>query len=167
MVQKGRNSIYIAIFRVKNIDIGFIDGMGQTTLRSRSNLAHYPKKSPTRVSSEVQAWSPSVDSVAFWSEKAFWAGGSWWLQITTYVEPNITHPLALKRRQWASNYSASHWADRQNNGTGIQPAKKTQRGFLGIPLLCNSHWIWKHLVWCLVYIDTNMVRAGVVVAPST
>ncbi|MGA6924117.1 MAG: hypothetical protein WBY88_00470, partial [Desulfosarcina sp.] len=39
-----RNTTYIAILGVKNIDIGERgNGTGETTLPSRSNLAHHPK----------------------------------------------------------------------------------------------------------------------------
>ena len=54
-MQRGRNTIYIAIFRIKNSDIGWSCGTGETTLCSKSNLAHHPKMSQARVPAEIQS----------------------------------------------------------------------------------------------------------------
>ncbi len=52
------------------------------------------------------------------------------------------------------------------NGAGVQPEKESKGGLLGRSLPCNGVESGDHLARCMVYIDTNMVRAGVVSHPA-
>ena len=144
--------------RVTRSDQGKILSAARQPLFSAGLRLAYHSSLPSKtVSAKVCSRPAALLRWLFEAKKRFG------LSVLNYMVTS-NHIHLLIRRHWSKRYRREHAAHRGSHSAGIQPAQRSAGAFWEDRYHATAVQADQHLHRCMVYIDLNIVRAGVALA---